>query len=256
MKKKSAHRIFGLIGTPLSHSFSKKYFTEKFLSENIFDASYENFQIDSLNKLTEIINQYPTLSGLNVTIPYKKEIIKLLDYIDPEAKEIGAVNTIKIIRGEEKINLYGYNTDSFGFKKSLDYLPKNYSKGALILGTGGASAAVAFVLKKLNIPYYKISRNPNKEKNIILYKDISSDLIQSYPFIINTSPVGMFPDMNDCPDIPYSLINATTIAYDLIYNPEETLFLKKCREQGAFTFNGLAMLKLQADKAWEIWSGN
>ena len=254
LKNKSLHKIFGLIGNPLSHSFSKKYFTEKFLSENIPDASYENFQIDSLTKLPEIINQYPALSGLNVTIPYKQEILNHLNFIDPEAKEIGAVNTIKIIRNEYKTRLHGYNTDIFGFEKTLDYLPENYSKGALILGTGGASAAVAYVLKKRNIPFYKISRNQNKEKNILQYKDISSELIQSYPFIINTSPMGMFPNITICPDIPYSLINSECIAYDLIYNPEETLFMKKCKISGAFTINGIHMLKFQAEKAWEIWN--
>ncbi|RSK40687.1 shikimate dehydrogenase family protein [Mangrovimonas spongiae] len=240
---------FGLIGKNIAYSFSKNYFNKKFKKETI-QASYENFDIDSIENFPAIITNTEGIKGLNVTIPYKEAIIPFLDKLDKKAKKIGAVNTIKIT---SKGNLKGYNTDYYGFKKSLKPLLKPHHKRALILGTGGASKAIAQALKKLNIDYVFVSRKPSK-KGFFTYNALTKELVSDYQIIINCTPLGTFPNVQDCPKIPYDAITKTHILYDLIYNPEETKFLTLGRKKGATTINGLKMLQLQADKAWSIWN--
>lgn len=246
-------RRFGLIGYPLEHSFSKIYFTEKFESENIENCQYMNFPIESVDKLTALISENKDLVGLNVTIPYKEKVIQYLDAIDNTAKEIGAVNTIKIDRLQSGYKLVGYNTDAYGFHSSLVPHIKKVHKKALILGTGGASKAIAYVLNMLGIQYIYVSRNPRME-NHISYKDLDSDLMDNCKIIINTTPLGMYPEVNKSPDIPYESITTDHLLYDLVYNPEMSKFLEKGAKRGAFIKNGLLMLHLQAEKAWEIWN--
>ena len=254
-------RLFGLIGYPLSHSFSQKYFTEKFKRENISDCEFKNFSFKNINELPSLIKQNPTLCGLNVTIPHKQSVMKFLDAIDNSAKEIGAVNCIRLSpqsplpgeRGSKGVRLIGYNTDAIGFEKSLKPFLKPHHTKALILGTGGASKAIAYVLKKLKIEFVFVSRNQMSASSI-RYHDLQKDIIESHHLIINTTPVGMFPNINDCPDIPYQYLSDKHLLYDLTYNPEETLFLKKGKEKGAQIKNGLEMLHLQAEEAWKIWN--
>lgn len=241
---------FGLIGKNISYSFSKDYFSKKFKLEGIDNASYVNFDIQQIEELQSILDSEKNLKGLNVTIPYKEAIIPYLDKLNKKAKKIGAVNTIKITK---KGRLIGYNTDCYGFKKSLKPYLKPIHKRALILGTGGASKAIAFTLKQLNIDYQFVSRNPSK-KGFLTYKSLTEDIIDTHLIIINCTPLGTFPNINDHPAIPYNAISKNHILYDLIYNPEETLFLKKGKTKNAITINGSAMLKFQADKAWEIWN--
>jgi shikimate dehydrogenase len=241
--------LYGLIGHPLSHSFSKKYFTKKFEKEKIEDCKYELFDIDSIEKLTSVLNQNTKLKGLNVTIPYKESVIPYLTELSPEAKEIGAVNTIKI----EGDKLIGYNTDYFGFKQSLKPFIEINHERALILGTGGASKAVEYALNSININCLFVSRNP-KNDNEICYDDINEYVIKHHQIIVNTTPIGTFPNINDKPNLDYSLITSNHLLYDLVYNPAETLFLKEGRQRGAITLNGYQMLQLQAEKAWEIWN--
>ncbi len=246
-------RKFGLIGYPLGHSFSKTYFTEKFKNEKIKDCQYLNFPIESISKLPVLISENKELAGLNVTIPYKEAVMQYLDHIDKTAEIIGAVNTIKIIRLHEHIRLEGYNTDAHGFYSSiLPLLKKKHSK-ALILGTGGSSKAVAYVLDQLGIRYIYVSRNPRKESHIS-YKDITSALMQECKIIINSTPLGMYPDVDKYADIPYEDITNDHLLYDLVYNPEVSRFLEKGAEKGAVIKNGLSMLHLQAEKAWKIWN--
>lgn len=241
-------KLYGLIGKSLAHSFSKKYFSEKFKKENITNCTYKLFEIENINQLTDITKN-SNLKGLNVTIPYKESVIIKLNAIDEIAEEIGAVNTIKI----ENKKLIGYNTDYYGFKKSLKpFLDINHNR-ALILGTGGASKAIHYVLKELNIDCLFVSRTP-KNENEIPYKDINEYVIKHHQIIINTTPIGTFPNVNDLPDLPYHLLTQNHLLYDLIYNPLETAFLKKGKEQGCITLNGMEMLKLQAEKSWEIWN--
>lgn len=242
-------KLYGLIGHPLSHSFSKKYFTEKFEKEDIADCKYEFFDIDNIEKLSSILKQNPDLIGLNVTIPYKESVIPYLTELSPEAKEIGAVNTIKI-DGEK---LIGYNTDYFGFKQSLKPFIEINHERALILGTGGASKAVAYALKSININCLFVSRNP-KNDNEISYDDINDYVIKHHQIIVNTTPIGTFPNINDKPNLDYSLITSGHLLYDLVYNPTETVFLREGKQRGAITLNGYQMLQLQAEKAWEIWN--
>ncbi len=241
----------GLIGHPLSHSFSKKYFEDKFSNENISGYLYDLYDIENIKDLQQVIDNHQKLIGLNVTIPYKESVINLLDEIDETAKQIGAVNTIKI--NPITKSLKGYNTDYFGFKQSLKPFLKNNHERALILGTGGASKAIEHVLKGLGIDYLFVSRNP-KNKNEITYSEVNEYVIKFHQIIINTTPLGMFPNINQSPIIPYELLTPTHLLYDLIYNPTETLFLKKGREKNCLTINGLEMLKLQAEKSWEIWN--
>ncbi len=242
-------RKFGLIGFPLSHSFSKTYFTEKFSRERINDAAYENFEIDKIEKLKEVIRINPGLRGLNVTIPHKQGMMKYLDETDEDARTIGAVNTIKISSGK----LIGHNTDYIGFMRSLIPLLKPHHKKALILGTGGSSLAVRYALKKIRIGFLLVSRNPSGE-NEISYPSITKDLLNEYYLIVNTTPVGMFPKISEAPSIPFEFLTPQHLLFDLIYNPEETLFLRKGKEKGAATKNGYEMLTLQAEEAWKIWS--
>jgi len=245
-------RRFGLIGKSLQHSFSASYFEHKFRDENITGCRYDLFPLPVIAGIHELVKTYPDLEGLNITIPYKKAVIPFLHWIDHEATAAGSVNTIRIIRQAGNTILAGYNTDITGFELSLSGLmPVN---GALILGTGGASGAVSYVLDKLNIPFVLVSRYP-RHKGMISYGDISTGLLNSFTLIINTTPVGMFPDSENCPEIPYHLLSKNHILYDLIYNPELTLFLRKGLEQGTRVKNGIQMLHIQADKAWELWQG-
>jgi shikimate dehydrogenase len=246
-------KLYGLIGYPLSHSFSKNYFEEKFTREHLSDYRYENFPLQSLEELTRLIKDTPELQGFNVTIPYKEKVLPCLDRIDENSFEIGAVNTVKIDRQQRKPFLKGYNTDSYGFYTSLiPFLNKNVTD-ALILGTGGAAKAVASVLKKMGISCLFVSRHPMRSDHIS-YADLCGPVLYHAQLIVNTTPVGMVPDTDACPDIPYEFITGKHLLYDLIYNPEETKFLARGKQWGARVVNGLAMLSLQAEKAWDIWN--
>ena len=242
-------RLFGLIGYPLSHSFSKKYFTEKFEREGLVDCSYELFPISSIDDLPGILKHHPDLEGLNITVPYKQLVLKYLDSSADIPPELHACNCIKISNGK----LIGYNADCFGFEKSFALLLKPHHTKALVLGKGGATAAVIYVLKKLGIQYTIISRKPH-DGTTLLYKDIDEKLMKENLVIINTTPLGMYPKTNESPDIPYQYITDKHLLYDLVYNPAETLFLKKGKEQGATIKNGEEMLLLQAEESWRIWN--
>jgi shikimate dehydrogenase len=240
---------FGLVGRNISYSFSRAYFAKKFERENL-SYSYVNFDLNSIDELRDIIKKTPNLKGLNVTIPYKEEVIPLLDDLDKRAQKIGAVNTIKITKSKK---LIGYNTDYYGFKNSLKlHLEKHHTR-ALILGTGGASKAVAYALKKLDLTYDYVSRS-KKDGVKYTYTDLTYEIIKTYTIIVNCTPIGTFPNVNECPDIPYDAITKDHILYDLIYNPEQTKFLSYGAKKRAITINGLEMLKLQAEKAWKIWN--
>ena len=249
-------RQFGLIGYPLSHSFSQKFFTEKFLQENIVNASYHNFPIPSMESFGALWKENPNLEGLNVTIPYKKEVIPFLQHSSAVVQEIHACNCIRKFNNE----LYGYNTDVIGFEKSLLPFLKPHHTHALILGTGGAAAAVQWVLQKLNIQFQIVSRKANaieantEMKSIIIYNNTNKSLVEAHTLIINTSPVGMYPNTNEAPPIAYEGITAQHHLYDLVYNPTETLFMQKGLEKGATVQNGLAMLHIQAEESWAIWN--
>jgi len=247
------NKKLGLLGYPLTHSFSAKYFAEKFKNENIEGFTYENFEIPTIEEFTDVIKNNPEIVGLNVTIPYKEKIIPFLDELDDEAREIGAVNTIKVIRTADGVKLKGYNTDIYGFKETLTPLLKMNHYKALILGTGGAAKAVEYVLKKIGLDVLYVSRNPESDSERS-YNEINDVALKNFPVIVNSTPLGMHPKVDVCPDIPYEHLTEDNLLYDLIYNPGETLFMKKGAEQGANTQNGLGMLKLQAEKAWEIWN--
>ena len=250
---------YGLIGHPLGHSFSKKFFTDKFYAEGI-DASYSNFDIPKIEMLKDIILEHPMLMGLNCTIPHKESVIPLLDETSKEAQEIGAVNVIKIQRNEafhggimgDRIKLTGYNSDVIGFTQSILPLLKPHHKKALILGTGGASKAIKWGLEKLGIECSYVSRSRGEDR--LAYEDITTDIIRANLLIVNCTPVGMFPHTEEVPPIPYEALTPKHILYDLVYNPEETLFLKRGKEAGAQTKNGLEMLRLQALAGWDIWT--
>ena len=242
---------YGLIGFPLGHSFSKNYFNQKFEAEKI-DAQYLNFEIPTIKDFKQILKTNPELNGLNVTIPYKEQIISYLDELDDDAKKIGAVNVIKFTKGLfGKTKLKGYNSDIIGFKQSIEPLLNETHHKALILGTGGASKAVSQGLKQLGIGVTLVSRKP--KDYCITYEEITSKIMEQYTVIVNTTPLGMFPNINACPSIPYELLTSHHLLYDLLYNPDETLFMKKGKDQGAAVKNGLEMLLLQAFAAWEIW---
>lgn len=245
--------MFGLIGYPLGHSFSKDFFTKKFLREQIIDEEYKNFPIKDILEFPSVVEENPNLKGLNVTIPYKEKIIPFLHQIDPVASEIGAVNTIRFYLEGNKRLMIGYNTDSYGFNRSLDeILPNGLNiNSALILGTGGASKAIAYSLKKRDIPFLFVSRGANSSLN---YSGLSPEIIRNNQLIINTTPVGMYPNVNEFPDIPYEFLTSSHILFDLVYNPYLTQFLAKGQEQGATICNGLKMLEYQALKSWEIWN--
>lgn len=243
---------YGLIGYPLKHSFSIGYFNEKFHSENI-DAEYVNFEIPQISDFTGIINKNSNLCGLNVTIPYKEQVIPFLDELDPDTAKIGAVNVIKIIRQSKgKVKLVGYNSDIIGFTQSIQPLLLPHHKKALILGTGGSSKAVFHGLKKLGIEGQLVSRT-HDVSNALTYEELTPEVMQEHTVIVNCTPVGMYPKVNFCPNIPYERLTPNHLLYDLLYNPNITLFMKKGEEQGASTKNGLEMLLLQAFAAWEIW---
>ncbi|MDL2142258.1 MULTISPECIES: shikimate dehydrogenase [Flavobacterium] len=242
-------RRFGLLGRNISYSFSKGYFTEKFSDEVFAGNSYENFDISEINYFTELVKNNPDLKGLNVTIPYKEQVIPFLDKLSKKAALIGAVNTIKFTKSGK---LKGYNTDYYGFKKSLEPLLELHHKKALILGTGGASKGVAFALDELGILYTFVSREA--KDNIIDYNLINATTFDNFQIIINCTPVGTIPDTDACPDIPYEFFTDKHIAYDLIYNPAETEFLKRAKQKGAVIKNGYDMLIFQAEKAWKIWN--
>lgn len=247
-------REFGLIGKTLTHSFSEKYFSEKFRQQQIFDASYSLFPLQSINELNPLIRSHPNLLGLNVTIPYKIDIIPLLNELDTEAQKIGAVNCIKITHENNRIYLKGYNTDIYGFRSSLLKHLKPHHTHALILGTGGASKAVEYVLKSLSIEYIAVSRKANTANKIVDYNMLNEHIIQNNTLIINTTPLGMFPNNNTYPNIPYNSIGDKHLLMDLVYHPNETVFLTKGKQNGAATVNGYNMLISQAEASWDIWS--
>lgn len=243
---------YGLIGYPLKHSFSIGYFNEKFHSEEI-DAEYINFEIPEIKDFTKIIKENPNLCGLNVTIPYKEQVIPFLDELDPDTAKIGAVNVIKIIRQKGKVKLIGYNSDIIGFTQSIQPLLQPHHTKALILGTGGASKAVYHGLKNLGIESTFVSRT-SESKDVLIYEELTPEIIKEHTVIVNCTPVGMYPKVNFCPNIPYESLTPNHLMYDLLYNPNVTLFMKKGEEQGAVTKNGLEMLLLQAFAGWEIWN--
>jgi len=242
-------RQFGLIGKNIAYSFSKKYFTEKFALGNLSNCTYDNFDIQSIEAFPTIISDNPELKGLNVTIPYKEAVIPYLDQLSDKAAKIGAVN---VIRFTKKGNLKGYNSDYYGFMKSLEPLLQPHHQKALILGTGGAAKAVAFALEQLGLLYTFVSREVGA--NRIHYDQIKATTFDHYQIIINCTPLGTSPNIEAFPPIPYEYFTHKHIAFDLIYNPEETLFLKKAKQQGAITKNGYEMLVLQAEKAWKTWN--
>ncbi len=241
----------GLIGKTLSHSFSKDYFEEKFEKLNLPSHSYSLFELDTIRDFPKLLEKNPELKGLNVTIPYKESIISYLDELSDEAREIGAVNTIKISKEDGKLYLTGYNTDVFGFRNSIKPFLKNTHERALILGTGGASKAIDFVLKNLGIEILFVSRNPVEGQ--IGYQDINEYVMQYHKLIVNCTPLGTFPNVNEKPNLPYKLLNDSHTLMDLVYNPEKTEFLKLGKLEGATVLNGLSMLQQQADGAWEIF---
>ena len=238
---------FGIIGYPLAHSFSPAYFKKKFTELHI-EAVYKPFPIAAVDEFPILLNAHPDIEGLNVTIPYKEAIIPFLDEMDGVANEVGAVNCITIINRRKK----GYNTDVTGFEQSLISLLAPHHSHALILGTGGSSKAVAYVLKQFGIRYQKVSRD--KQDGILTYDELTPDIVELHKLIINTTPVGQYPEAHNAPAIPYDGITARHLLYDLIYNPEETMFLLKGREMGATTKNGFEMLQLQAEASWQIWT--
>jgi shikimate dehydrogenase len=250
MNKKNKKQLkFGLIGHNISYSFSEKYFTEKFEMGHFDNCEYTNYDISNIKSFSDLINETKGLVGLNITIPYKETIIPYLDKLSKTAKKIGAVNCVTI---SKKKKLKGYNTDFHGFKKSIQPLLQEQHKKAIILGTGGASKAVAYALRKLKIEYDFVSRTPDEFQ--FDYADLNAEIFEEYHIIINTTPVGTFPNVTECPDLNYSLFTKKHIAFDLVYNPEESTFLKKAKEHGAKTKNGYDMLVFQAEKAWKIWN--
>lgn len=243
---------YGLIGYPLEHSFSRNYFNQKFESEKI-DAEYVNFPIADIKELKNVLKENPDLCGLNVTLPYKTQVMQYLDELDEDARQIGAVNVIKFSKGLfGKLKLKGYNTDITGFKQSIEPLLGENHKKALVLGTGGASKAVFRGLKQLGIDAAFVSRRP--ADGVMTYADLTPEIMDRYRVIVNTTPLGMFPRIEECPAIPYERLTPAHLLYDLLYNPDETLFMKKGKEKGAVVKNGLEMLLLQAFAGWEIWN--
>jgi shikimate dehydrogenase len=241
-------RRYGLIGKKLGHSFSKRYFTEKFEREGVIGATYELYELATIAELPQLLQNQPDLVGLNVTVPYKEAVIPFLDELDEAAARIGAVNTVKITAGRTK----GYNTDYIGFRASLEqFYPATQNSRALVLGTGGASKAIVAALQDLQINYTILSRQPKQDQ--LTYADLTHELLKQYQLIVNTTPLGMYPAVENCPDLPYEALSAQHYLYDLVYNPEQTLFLKKGKLAGAQTINGLPMLYGQAEAAWQIW---
>lgn len=242
---------YGLVGYPLGHSFSMGYFNEKFKNEAI-NAVYENFEIPDIQDITTVIGSNPDLAGFNVTIPYKGKVMDYLDYIAPEAAEIGAVNVVKVTHNGERAVLKGFNSDVVGFVNSIKPLLRPLHKKALVLGTGGASKAVEYGLRKLGLETIKVSRT--EKDNTITYGQVTPELLSENKVIVNCTPCGMAPHFDECPNLPYDSIDDSFLLYDLIYNPEETLFLRKGKEKDATVKNGLEMLLLQAEEGWNIWN--
>ena len=241
-------RLYGLLGYPLSHSFSQKYFSEKFQNLGLTNASYENFSLPNISELQAILDHREGLEGFNITIPYKKDVLKFLDQSSQAVQEIGACNCVRIVKGKR----YGYNTDVVGFEQTLaPYLKPHHSK-ALILGTGGASAAVEWVLKKLGIDYLSVSRTASD--SAISYDQINQAIILSHTLVINTTPLGMYPNTEASPNLPYQFMDQRHHLFDLVYNPTETQFLTKGKAQGSSIQNGWEMLILQAEESWRIWN--
>jgi shikimate dehydrogenase len=241
-------RLYGLIGYPLTHSFSREYFTKKFKREGIENCRYENFQLKNIESLPGVINEHPGLNGFNVTIPYKESVLSFLNEQNELVNQIGACNCVKIVNGK----LIGYNTDVIGFERSLHDKLQPQHENALILGTGGAAKAVEFVLKQNHIQYKHVSRKPSP--NNITYEQLTPAILKENQLIINTTPVGMFPNVNEFPLLPYESITPGHFLFDLIYNPEKTVFLKKGEEKGAIIQNGYDMLVYQAEESWKIWN--
>ncbi len=251
MNQQEVKRLFGLIGYPLSHSFSRKFFSEKFQNEGLHDHAYRLFPLESIDGFPALFDEYANWVGLNVTLPYKEQVIPFLDRLSPEAEEIGAVNTIRLNRGIRE----GFNTDVYGFEKSLlDWAPREKLQAgtALVLGTGGASKAVCFGLKKLNVPFRRVSRSPHRAD--LTYEQLEDVDWEEVRLVVNTTPVGMYPRVSAAPALPYERLGPGHYLFDLVYNPEKPLFLQKGEKQGCFIQNGLKMLYLQAEKAWEIWT--
>jgi shikimate dehydrogenase len=246
-------KIYGLIGNPLTHSYSRTYFEAKFAAAGRIDHRYELFPLSLAKEIKPLLATNPQIAGLNVTIPFKRTIIKYMDILSVEAEQVGAVNCIRIDRQKEDVILRGYNTDVWGFEQAIRPLLKPHHTRALVLGTGGSALAVGWVLKKLGIGYLFISRKPY-DCNQVGYSFLTPQMLDEYPLIINATPVGMYPDIDFAPPIPYTAISDRHLLFDLTYNPGETLFLKKGKEHGATISNGMSMLHLQADKAWEIWN--
>jgi shikimate dehydrogenase len=245
-------RKFGLIGYPLGHSFSGKYFSEKFVREGISDCLYENYPLEKLERFPELISSNRELSGLNVTIPYKTEIIKFLDSTEPAINEIGAVNVLKIRRSGNKVKVSGFNSDVTGIRESIIPYMNTGITNALILGTGGSSKAVAYTLRKAGISFTFVSRT--KKNDCITYDNLTPDILLNSQLIINTTPLGMYPDINKMPAIDFKLLSRKHILFDLVYNPEITSFLRKGKESGCTIITGLKMLYAQAERSWEIWN--
>lgn len=246
-------RKFGLIGYPLGHSFSKKYFTDKFLKEHITSCIYENYPLQDLTKLPELLAKESDICGLNVTIPHKSGIIRFLDFIDPDAEEIGAVNVLKIKRVGGQVKMSGFNSDVTGIRDSLmPVINTSNVRNAIIFGTGGSSRAVVYVLRKLGLNITQVSRT--QKDNFLTYSDLDSRIIKSSNLIINTTPLGMYPDTERKPEFNYDLLTREHILFDLVYNPEITSFLKMGKEKGCIILTGLKMLHSQAEKSWEIWN--
>lgn len=239
---------YGLIGFPLGHSFSKKFFSEKFTREDLRDCIFENYPLADISDFPALLTKHPDLQGLSVTIPYKKSIIPFLEGLSPEARRIGAVNCIRI----RAAHTLGFNTDTLGFSRSLGPLLKPRHNRALILGTGGASRAIAFTLEQWDIPYLFVSRK--KKEGAIEYWELDEHILGNHLLIINTTPLGMYPELDQAPPIPYGFLGPEHLLFDLIYNPEQTLFLKWGRDQGATVKNGQDMLEYQAEAAWDLWN--
>lgn len=251
MSFQQPEKIYGLIGYPLVHSFSKTYFNQKFESENI-NARYVNFEIQEVDELMEVVSENENLCGLNVTIPYKEQVIPYLDDVDEAAREVGAVNVIKFIRGKDGLKLKGYNSDIIGFTDSIKSMLKPYHTAALVLGTGGAAKAVCYSLRKLGLEVQLVSRKKSAET--LVYEELTKNDIKAHKVIVNTTPLGMYPNVDICPDLPYRFLTPQHLCYDLIYNPDETKFLRLSKEAGAEVKNGLEMLLLQAFASYEIWN--
>lgn len=240
--------LFGIIGRPLGHSFSARYFGEKFAAEGLDDHSYSKFELSDISELPALVASHPDLRGFNVTIPYKQQVIPLLDALSPEAERIGAVNCVKVENGR----LTGYNTDALGFRNSLLELLGEERPAALVLGTGGASKAVKYILAQEGIDFLNVSRTPGPDA--IAYHDLDRQTVQSHPLIVNATPLGTYPAVEGCPDLPYRFIGPRHRLFDLVYNPPLTAFLARGRERGARIMNGSRMLIDQAEKSWEIWN--